>query len=127
MMHSMRYVALLRGINVGGRSIKMNELRPVFEALGFDAVQTVAQSGIVVFDTEAERSTLKVTIEQALNARFHYPAKVQVYALADLQEIVNADPFTSDPKRHNYNVFFENGLEKQLLAAVDDLDPGSER
>jgi len=56
----MRYVALLRGINVGGISIKMNDLKASFEGLGFEDVRTILQSGNVVFTSDKDVATFKL-------------------------------------------------------------------
>jgi len=47
--HDYRYVALLAGINVGGRTIKMADLKALFESLGFTEVKTLLASGNVLF------------------------------------------------------------------------------
>src|SRR5665213_1002720 len=103
-----KYVAFLRGINVGGRIIKMAELKTCFESLGFKSVVTLLQTGNVVFDTSAKLSDLKMIIENALANKFHYPIKVQVYSFDRLKDIVAHNPFTSDNNHHSYVLFFEN-------------------
>jgi uncharacterized protein (DUF1697 family) len=124
-IYNMKYVALLRGINIGGRVIKMAELKILFEDLGLTQAQTVLQSGNVVFEG-GSAATRKQTIEDGLNKKFHYPAKVQVYSLPTLQKIVDACPFETSSEYHNYVLFFENGLEQQLVTAANDLDMTNE-
>jgi uncharacterized protein (DUF1697 family) len=124
----MRYVAFLRGINVGGRNIKMADLTACFDEMDFDNVTTVLQSGNVIFDSAKSLATLKRTIEIGLNKKFDYPAHVQVFALKRLEQIIAASPFDdSDPQLHSYVVFFEDGLEKQLAVEVSDVDNQFER
>ena len=124
----MRYVAFLRGVNVGGRTIKMAELRACFEGIGLREVTTVLQSGNVIF--EAARATppaLKQKIEGALAATFAYPARVHVLALAEVHAIAAACPYADDdPDRHAYVVFLENGLETALAGEAVALAPGEE-
>lgn len=61
------YLALLRAINVGGRNVKMEALRALFEGLGFRAVRTHLASGNVLFDSQSSaRPALQTRIEQAL-------------------------------------------------------------
>ena len=75
-MRSTRYVALLRGINVGGRNkVAMADLREAFEDAGFRAVRTYIQSGNVLFDSTAARRSLETDIERMLEARFADPAR----------------------------------------------------
>lgn len=124
----MRYVAFLRGINVGGRTIPMAALRECCEDLGLEDVSTVLQSGNVLFRSAEGAGALKSTMEAGLGHRFDYPARVQIYTLATLQKIVDASPFfESDPRTHSYVVFFEKGLEKKLIAEVGDGDNDVDR
>ncbi len=109
----MKYVALLRGINVGGRIIKMADLVACLEAAELSNVVTILQSGNVLFD--AEDSDLKSKLETTLSKKFNYPARVQVLEVSELKNIVSNYPFDShnDTKQH-YVIFMENGLETDL-------------
>lgn len=62
-----RYVALLRAINVGGRTVKMDALRAVFGDLGFGNVETFIASGNVLFEAPGKPAVLESQIETALN------------------------------------------------------------
>lgn len=114
-----RYVALLRGINVGGKNIiKMAELRACFEGLGFGDVATYIQSGNVLFTAaERERAVLARRIEGALAAAFQYRASVVVRSRAQLQQVVDRAPagFGGQPARYHYDVIF---LKEPLTAAA---------
>jgi uncharacterized protein (DUF1697 family) len=93
-MAGMRYVALLRGINVGGKStIRMADLKECVEALGYDDVSTFIASGNVLFETK-ERSAAKLesAIERALERRFQLPITVVVRSRAEVGRIVKAIP-----------------------------------
>jgi uncharacterized protein (DUF1697 family) len=123
----MRYVAFLRGINVGRRTMKMAELKSCFEDAGYHNVTTILQTGNVVFESTDARAFLKRDIEARLLARFSYPVRAQVYSVAALKRIIDASPFESgDAATHSYVVFFENGLEKQLVEEVKGLAPDTE-
>jgi uncharacterized protein (DUF1697 family) len=112
-----KYVALLRGINVGGRVVKMVDLRACFEAMGFAGVSTLLQSGNVVFESDNhDLKSLKQMIESALSETFHYPAKVQVCRLDTLNKVVADYPFgVAGAEQHDYVIFIENSLEQSLL------------
>ena len=75
-----RYVALLRGINVGGKNlIKMTDLKACFEALGFENVSTYIQSGNVLFSAnKSNQAKLTSRIEEALSKTFNYKSRVVV-------------------------------------------------
>lgn len=62
----MKYVALLRGINVGGRIIKMSDLQAIFESLGLEHVSTVLQTGNVLFSSGGSLDVLVNVIETSL-------------------------------------------------------------
>jgi uncharacterized protein (DUF1697 family) len=121
------YAVFLRGINVGGRTVKMAELRACLEELGCANVRTVLQSGNAILDSSQSPGALKTTIESGLSKTFGYAAKVQILAIDSLREVARAYPFTADGERHSYVVFFENGLEQELLEEAADLDPEIER
>ena len=118
------YVAFLRGINVGGRTIPMADLRACFEDLGFADVRTVLQTGNVVFTSDpAAVATVRTRIEAGLAARFDYPARALVYPFDRLGEIVAGNPFdTRGGTCHAYVVFVDGGLEQELAHATPDLD-----
>jgi uncharacterized protein (DUF1697 family) len=113
-----QYVALLRGINVGGNNlIKMPELRCCFEALGFGDVATYIQSGNVLFEAAQRRPAgLAARIEEALSERFGYQARIVLRAHSQLRAIVADAPagFGDRPDRYRYDVVF---LREPLTAA----------
>jgi uncharacterized protein (DUF1697 family) len=118
------WIALLRGINVGGRTIKMAELRSALTELDLENVATVLQSGNVTFDSPLTAEKLKDRIEAGLRTRFGYDAHVQVIERDSLRKIVDAYPFgTADEDRHDYVVFMERGLEKDLAGEKVELGP----
>ena len=104
------YVALLRGINVGGRNrILMADLRACFEEAGYEDVRTYIQSGNVVFCSEAsEREELRHAIEQMLAEAFDYAATVELRDRGELQAVVEAAPpgFGADQGTYRYDVMF---------------------
>jgi uncharacterized protein (DUF1697 family) len=91
---SVRYIALLRGINVGGKTlIKMADLKKCVEALGLDDVSTYIASGNVLFgSSERDAAKLETKIERAIEKRFQLPVKVIVLDRAMYARIVRAIP-----------------------------------
>lgn len=76
----MRYVALLRGINVGGKNkVPMPVLKEVFERLGHTEVRTYINSGNVIFDAPRQRAAdLAATLEEAIESEFGFGVRVLV-------------------------------------------------
>ena len=104
------YVALLRGINVGGKNlIKMTDLAACFQALGFVDVRTFIQSGNVIFNAgQTGPSQLASMIEEALSKTFNYEARVVLRSAEEMQDIVANAPegFGSEPAAYRYDVIF---------------------
>ena len=113
------YVALLRGINVGGKNlIKMTELKLCLEDAGFKDVHTYILSGNVLFRAAgSEQVRLTKQIEDALSKTFNYQSRVVVRSLKQMKDIVTHAPkgFGSDPATYRYDVIF---LKEPLTAAA---------
>jgi uncharacterized protein (DUF1697 family) len=119
-MAPMRYVALLRGINVGGKSlVRMADVKDCVEKLGYDDVSTFIASGNVLFATsERNAAKLESTLEQALDRRFGLPIAVVVRSRADLRYTVEAIPSSwigNDRLRVNV-AFLRRTLDGRRLA-----------
>lgn len=99
----MKYVAFLRGINVGGKTIiKMEELRKVFSSLGFANVKSYIQSGNIVFETdETDETKLTEKIATAVEWNF-FKTPVMIRTIEEIQDAVANNPFA--------NVKFEEKL-----------------
>jgi len=120
------YVALLRGVNVGGVTIKMADLAEVVRGLGYDDVTTVLASGNVLFTTGDAASTAKQTLESALRTRFGYDAWVHVLTVDAIRTIIAAYPYPRSADRHAYVVFAVKPEVRAELLAVE-LDPAIEQ
>ncbi|RXZ69584.1 DUF1697 domain-containing protein [Agromyces albus] len=122
-----QYIALLRGVNVGGITVKSAELRSLFEELGFEEVRTVLASGNVVFEnsTRTARSTVKRRIEDALRDRFEYDAWIILVTRSELQRAIDGFPFDADdPARQPWVIFAsESAVVDELMRFAVDADP----
>lgn len=88
------FIALLRGINVGGRNmIPMPELRALCAGLGWGDVQTYIQSGNLLFRAGAEAARLEADLERAIERRFGPAIPVLVRAAAEWPDYVAGNPF----------------------------------
>ena len=94
----MRYAAFLRGINVGGHIVKMDHLRKLFEAAGFNGVQTLIASGNVVFESSKKNSAgLERAIEAHLEKALGYAVATFVRSMPELAAIAERAPFGRAP------------------------------
>jgi len=124
-MNAMKtYVALLRGINVGGkRKIPMAGLRPLISSLGFEDVVTYVQSGNVVFRSPTgDGRDITSRIEQRIADVFGIDVAVLLRTTAELEEIAESNPFLAkEADLSRLHVVFLNGVPG--ADAVSQLDP----
>jgi uncharacterized protein (DUF1697 family) len=118
------YIAMLRGINVGGNTLKMDWLRNACEALGLRDVRTYVQSGNIVFISRLGAAKLAQTVKAAVDAQTRLPVTVVVRSAAELAEIVAGNPFL---KQEGVDIaklhvtFIEQAI-KPAKAALERLD-----
>ena len=130
-MEKIEYLVLLQGINVGGKNtIKMDELKGIFEKMKFTDVKTYIQSGNVIFkDYENNKLKLSKRIEKTLLYNFKNEIKVAILTFFELEDILNNVPneFGKDNKKYKYDILFliepltkEGIMEKIKTIKCDD-------
>jgi uncharacterized protein (DUF1697 family) len=116
----MKYIALLRGINVGGqKKIKMIDLKNAFEGMSFKSVETYIQSGNVTFESDSNDATkLSLEIEKKINERFGFEVKVIIRSEDELRNIVKNNPFIkqSDIEIDKLYITFMVGIPDPKMA-----------
>lgn len=124
----MQYVMFLRGINVGGIKVPMNELRSCLEDLGLKTVKTFLQTGNVIFSSDKAITDLKPSIEKKLSSQFNYEAFALLYPLDVLNDVVLNCPFAPTDGWHRYAIFCENKtVIDELVSHASTLDESIER
>lgn len=93
-MGAARYVAFLRAVNVGGRIVKMAELKKIFEAAGFADVSTFIASGNVLFSSPRPPSRLEPQIEAALHKALGFEVRTMVRSDAEVVAAAGYDAFS---------------------------------
>jgi len=102
-----RYVALLRAINVGGRVVKMDRLRALFEENGFTKVETFIASGNVIFNsTSTSGPALERKIEKQLRTALGYEVATFVRTLAEVQQVAVYEPFSAAVTATPYHAIY---------------------
>lgn len=95
----MRYVALLRAVNVGGRKVTMAELKRAVETLGYGKARTLLASGNLVFDARTTATAkLEAALEGAVEATFGLFSEVMVRGPEEWAAILKANPFPKKAK-----------------------------
>ncbi|HXR46498.1 MAG TPA: DUF1697 domain-containing protein [Candidatus Limnocylindrales bacterium] len=126
------YIALLRGINVGGQKpIKMADLQSHFASGGAVRARTYIQSGNVVFEhREKSPAALRTILEQHLAAKLGYTVPTLVKTAKDFAVIAGANPYdTHLPEfgRRMYVCFFEKAPAAAAIADIQPLVTDAER
>lgn len=121
----MRYAALLRGINVGGKAlIPMAALRECVEGVGHADVSTYIASGNVIFEApRRSAASLEAELERAIERRFELPVKVFVRTGAQLDAVVKAVPknWVGNAELRCNGIFLAREIDRASI--VDELSP----
>lgn len=125
-----KHIAFLRAINVGGHNVKMEELKKLFERIGFKNVETFIASGNVIFETKSKNLTgIEKKIEDHLLKSLGYEVSTFIRATSDLAAITNYKPFKETELKSALalNVAFLKepltaGQKKNLTTFKTDID-----
>ena len=128
-----RYISLLRGINVGGHNVNKTDLIDTYSELGFKEIKTYLQTGNVSFKT-AELSIAELTnkLEETLSKKLEFPVPVFMVTEERLNKIINEYPFdNTDNSFQFYVIFLKEGLAEKLYGSgkslgsvIDKIDLG---
>jgi uncharacterized protein (DUF1697 family) len=111
------FVALLRAVNVGGTGkLRMDELRELCEAVGFDNVSTYIQSGNVILRSELTASGVERKLERALRTKIGKPVGVHLRTPAELEAIVERNPFKQAAPNRLLVLFLDRSPPENALA-----------
>ena len=119
------YISLLRGINVSGqKKIKMEELRALYEGLGFENVQSYIQSGNVLFSgTETKISVLTKKIVEAIQHKYGFEVELFITSKKELKAIISKNPFIKNEDIDIKALYVSFLSDKPDAALVKTLDP----
>lgn len=117
-MNTIGYVALLRGVNVGGKMVKMESVRRLLESIEYTNVKTILNSGNVVFDSaEKDIAQLAETLEKAFEKEFGFRIDTIVRTMEEIQALVESNPFKEiemTPQTRLYVTFLSNMATSSL-------------
>lgn len=123
------YVAFLRGINVGGRTVTMNRLKTALGAVGLDDVTTFIASGNVLFDATGKDAALERRIEAHLRHVLGYDVATFVRSGVEVKRIAAHEAFPDEPAGKDDNLYVNflhepptAAVRKKLLALATDRD-----
>jgi uncharacterized protein (DUF1697 family) len=121
------FIALLRGINVGGhKKILMSDLRELFEAIGFKNAQTYIQSGNVIYCSEASAKEGESLIFNAILKQYGWDVPVIVKTSSEMEEILENCPFSEAKKENSYFTLLSEAPAKDMIEKVQSLSYSKE-
>ena len=112
----MKFVALLRGINVGGKNnVPMTQLKSCFEELGYEKVRTYIASGNVIFESNKSAAKLAEEIQETLPKKFKLDSElinILVLSRDHLKKVINQAPkgFGTEPGKYHSDAIFLMGI-----------------
>lgn len=101
------YVALLRGVNLGKRQLRMTDLKRIATELGLEKPRTFIASGNLLFASSRGEKALKASLEKALEVHMGAPVGVMIRTAEEMQEIVRANPYSELPGNRVVAIFLD--------------------
>jgi uncharacterized protein (DUF1697 family) len=123
------YISMIRGINVGGKRVKMADLKDLYLSLNLKNVTSYIQSGNVIFRTENNDSDgISKEIQEKILDVFGYEVTVIIKTLDEFKNIIDALPFDIEEQEHLYLTFLsdkpQNNLHEIDLSGVNGIKEG---
>ncbi|MDO8538098.1 MAG: DUF1697 domain-containing protein [archaeon] len=126
----MKYAAFLRGINVGGNKIiKMKELKKIFNSMKLKDIETILQSGNVLFESTEKEELLCKKIETQLQKSLGFEVKIFLRTIPEIEKILKQNPFKQKKLETNEYIYItflsgvpEKKLKDSLIASGNELD-----
>ena len=115
------YVALLRAVNVGGRQLKMDDLRRIASELGLDSPRTFIASGNLLFGSGKQEEILKRDLERALGQHMGKPLDAMLRTARELADVVAANPFGKEPGNRVVAIFLDEGPPSDAAALAKNV------
>ena len=124
MSSSRTHIALLRGINVGGRNkIPMKALKSVCEDLSWKAIRTHLQTGNIVFSAKRSTSVLEHELSQAIKSQFGFPVPVIIRTGDEFENCVKSSPLQEEARGDPSHVLLYLTKHPILESAAEALEP----
>jgi uncharacterized protein (DUF1697 family) len=115
------YVALLRAVNVGGRQLKMDDLKSIATKLGLRSPRTFIASGNLLFTSGKSEAALKRELEAALTDHMGKTVEVMVRTDAEMRDVLAANPFADEPGNRVAAIFFDRAPAAAAIAAAKNI------
>jgi uncharacterized protein (DUF1697 family) len=113
------YVALLRGVNLIGKStLRMADLKAIADDLGLENATTYIASGNLIFTSDRSEEKLRLMLEKDLQKHMGKDIRVVLRTAGEMEKVVNANPFTDQPGNRVQAFFLNEPPPKDLVSTV---------
>ena len=116
------HVALLRGVNLGKRQLRMEDLRAIAEKLGLESPRTFIASGNLLFRSEKSEAALKSALESALAEHMGAPVGVMIRTATELDQVARTNPFADEPGNRVVAIFLDSAPTASALDHARNVD-----
>jgi len=115
--------AFLRGVNVNGRTMKMDEVCQVFRSESVQNVRSVLATGNILFESVLAKSDLRRNLEKRMADHYRMDISMIIKNKDEVEAILRNSPFPTDPDMHVYAFICENGFERILMDRFSTITP----
>jgi uncharacterized protein (DUF1697 family) len=115
------FVALLRGINLGKRQLKMDDLNQIATDLGLESAKTYIASGNLLFASDKSEKALKTTLEKALAEHMGATVGVMIRTAREMAAVAKANPFGKEPGNKVVAIFLDEAPPKNAADQAKNL------
>lgn len=115
------YVALLRGINLGKRRLRMEDLRRIAAGLGLGSPRTYIASGNLLFTSEKGEKALKAKLEKQLAEHMGAPVGVMIRTAEEMAAVARANPFDTEPGNKVVAIFLDQAPPKDAAGQAKNV------
>lgn len=115
------YVALLRAVNVGGRQIKMDNLKRIAAELGLERPRTFIASGNLLFASDKSEAEVKSELEAALQKHMGATVGVMVRTATEIEQVAADNPFAREPGNRVVATFLDDAPRKDAIEAAKNV------
>ena len=110
------YVALLRGVNLGKRQLRMEDLKRIGGELGLERSRTYIASGNLLFASGKRETALKAELEAAIERHMGAPVGVMIRTAQEMAAVAAANPFADEPGNNVVAIFLDDAPPKDSAA-----------
>lgn len=116
------YVALLRGVNLGKRQLRMDDLKRIASGLGLRSPRTYIASGNLLFQSDKSEDALKSMLESAIADHMSANVAVMIRDAGDLAGTVKGNPFADEPSNRVVAIFLDHEPAKRALEEARNVE-----